>query len=131
MNILLRILSDFPFGLMAGEMLEFRSFRKKPYFTARALLTGFPFCLLYAVVAQNHGESITNLSIFLSKTLIAGIMLLSCLWLRFCYQAERKDRVFCMIFAYAIQNIHHNIYINGRILAEGSTRQLSCLASWI
>ena len=118
MNVFLRILSDFPLGLMTAELLLFRSFRKKKYFMTRALLTGISFCILYAVIAQGYGSSASAPDIYLSRAMIVLIMLLSCLWLRFCFQSEWKETVFCMIFAYAIQNIHHNLYVNCRILAE-------------
>ena len=127
MEVLFRIFTDFPLGIMLAELLFSYYYPKRSHFFLRVCLL-IPFCIIYAVIANGAGSDSSG-SLLLDRLLIITVMALTALWLYFCRICSLNELLFCIIAAYAVQNIHHNLSVNGRILIE--TLSGISLAPWM
>ena len=118
MEIIFRVFSDFPPGLMVAEMLLFRSYPRKNCFWLRSFGTAVLFWLAYAAAAQKYSGSSSLIDLIVRRVLILAVMGGTCLWLAFCFSSTGSERIFCMLVSYAVQNIHHNLFVNLKVLIE-------------
>ena len=120
MDVFYRIFSDFPMGLMVSELVFARYYPKRSRFWLRALVTAIPFWAIYALAAQTLGTDSAR-SVVVDKLMIILVMVLTGLWLWLCYACDLHEYLFCLISAYAVQNMHHNLLVNLEILVETLT----------
>jgi len=123
-----RIFSDFPMGIMIAELLFSRYYPKRRGFWVRAVTVAVPFWAIYAFAAQVGGTVVPG-PVLVEKLLILVVLALTGLWTFFCCKCTLNELIFCLVSAYAVQNIHHNLLVNLEILMETVSGRL--FTPWI